>query len=160
MHRTDSFKDKLDDNDIKIRFVPTSCTRELRPLGVAGNDEYKKKIKSSFINWYSDELSKGMNLGKAASDVKIYMKLSTFKPILASWIVAALQQVTKETLIRGWEKHVSKNVLTIADCDYPNYLFHIYSMISRFEAHCNLNILFLLLTLSVPVIMAVFVVIL
>ena len=61
----------------------------------------------------------------------------------------------------GWKKHVSKNVLTIADYDYLNYLFHIYSMISRFDAHCDFNILFLLLTLSiVPVIMAVFFVIL
>jgi hypothetical protein len=48
-----------------------------------------------------------------------------------SWIVAAFQQVTKG----GGKKHVSKNVLTIADYDYPNYLFHIYSMISRFDAH-------------------------
>jgi hypothetical protein len=61
-----------------------------------------------------------MQLGKAASDVKLYIKLSAFKPILASWLVAALQQVTKETLIRGWEKHVSKNVLTIADYDYTS----------------------------------------
>jgi uncharacterized cupin superfamily protein len=37
-------------------------------------------IKNSFINWYSDELSKGMKLGKAASDVKIDIKLSTLKP--------------------------------------------------------------------------------
>jgi hypothetical protein len=51
-------------------------------------------------------------------------------------------------------------VLTIADYDYPNYLFHIYSMISRFDKHCDFTILFLLLTLSVPVIMAVFYVIL
>ena len=100
-HRTDSFKDKLDDNDIKIRFVPASCTGELQPLDVAGNDQFKRKIENSFINWHSDELSKGMKLGKAASDVKIYIKLSTIKPIHASWIVAALQQVTKETLIRG-----------------------------------------------------------
>ena len=41
---------------------------------------------------------------KAASDVKIYIKLSAIKPIHASSIVAAFQQVTKETLIRGWEK--------------------------------------------------------
>ena len=48
-----------------------------------------------------------------------------------------------------------------ADYDYPNYMIHIYSMISRFDAHCDFNILFLLLTLSsVPVIMAVFFVIL
>jgi hypothetical protein len=65
-------------------------------LRVAGNDEFKRKIKNSFINWYSDELSKGKKLGKAASDVKIDIKLST--------IVAAFQQVTKEILIRGWEK--------------------------------------------------------
>jgi hypothetical protein len=97
-----------------------------------------------------------MKLGKAASDVKIDIKLSIIQPMHASWIVAAFQQVTKETLIRGWEKHVSKNVLTIADYDYPNYLF---LMISRFDAHCDFSILFLLLTLSVPVIMAVFFVI-
>jgi hypothetical protein len=70
-HKTDSFKDKLDDNDIKIRFVHASCTGEL----VTGNDEFKRKIKNSFINWHSDELSKGMKLGKAASDVKIDIKL-------------------------------------------------------------------------------------
>ena len=45
-----------------------------------------------------------MKLRKAASDVKIDIKLSTIKLIHASWIVAAFQQVTKETLIRGWEK--------------------------------------------------------
>jgi hypothetical protein len=45
-----------------------------------------------------------MKLGKAASDVKIDIKLSTIKPIHASWIVASFQQVTKETLIRGREK--------------------------------------------------------
>jgi hypothetical protein len=44
----------------------------LKPLDVAGNDEFKRKIENAFINWYSDELSKGMKLGKAASDVKIY----------------------------------------------------------------------------------------
>ena len=53
-----------------------------------------------------------------------------------------------------------QRMLTIADYDYPNYLFRIYSIISWFEAHCDFNILFLLLTLSVPVIMAVFFVIL
>ena len=51
-----------------LGFVPASCTRELQPLDVAGNDEFKRKIKNSCINWYSDELSKGMKLGKAASD--------------------------------------------------------------------------------------------
>ena len=44
------------------------------------------------------------SLGKAASDANIDIKLSNIKPIHASWIVAAFQQVTKETLIRGWEK--------------------------------------------------------
>ena len=38
-----------------IRFVPASCTGELQPIDVAGNDEFKKNIKNFFINWYSDE---------------------------------------------------------------------------------------------------------
>jgi hypothetical protein len=70
------------------------------------------------------------------------MLLSNIKLIHASWIVAAFQQVTKETLSRGWEKACIKEC--IDNC----------SMISRFDAHCAFNILFLLLTLSV--IMAVF----
>ena len=41
----------------------------------------------------------------------------------------------KRNVPLGGKKHVSKNVCTIADYDYPNYLFHIYSMISRFDAH-------------------------
>ena len=62
----------------------------------------------------------------------------------------------KRNVPLGGKKHVSKNVWTIADYDYPNYLFHIYSMISRFDAHCDFIILFLkVLTLSVPVIVAV-----
>jgi hypothetical protein len=48
-----------------------SLHHALQPLDVSGNDEFERKIKNSFINWYSDELSKGMKLGKAASDVKI-----------------------------------------------------------------------------------------
>ena len=67
----------------------------------------------------------------------------------------------KRNVSLGGKKHVSKNVCTIADYDYPNYLFHIYSMISRFDAHCDFIILFLkVLTLSVPVIVAVLFVIL
>ena len=46
------------------------------------------------------------SLGKAASDDKIDIKLSTIKPNHASWIIAAFQQVTKETLIRGWGKNM------------------------------------------------------
>ena len=105
-------------------------------------------------------LVKGTKLRKAASDVKIDIKLSNIKPIHASWIVAAFQQVTKTTLIRGWEKTCIKECVDNCDYDYHNYLFHIYSMISHFDAHCDFNMLFLLLTLSVPVTMAVFFVIL
>jgi hypothetical protein len=34
--------------------------------------------------------------------------------------------------------------LTIADYDYPNYLFHIDNMVSRFDAHCDLNIYYII----------------
>ena len=57
----------------------------------------------------------------------------------------------KRNVPLGGKKHVSKNVLTIADYDYPNYLFHICSMVSLFDAHWFI----ILLTLSVPVIRVV-----
>jgi hypothetical protein len=60
-----------------LRKSKTKCTfRSTSLLDVAGNDDFKRKIKNSYINWYYDELifSNGMKLGKAASDVKISKK--------------------------------------------------------------------------------------
>jgi hypothetical protein len=149
--------------------VSVNVQQLIRVIIVSNCDKFKRKIKNSFINWYSDELSKGMKLGKAASDwyetvyYQAHSCMNSSLPATSSgcssrvhdagtnpsvlcciylttydWIKSFLkQQETKETLIRRWEKHASKNVLTIADYDYPNYLFHIYSMISRFDAHCD-----------------------
>jgi hypothetical protein len=76
-------------------------------------------------------------------------------------MVSLLPTKFHEIMFSNFRGVALKNVCTIADYDYPNHLFHIYSMISRFDAHCDFIILFLkVLTLSVPVIMAVLFVIL
>jgi hypothetical protein len=74
-------------------------------------------------------------LEKAESDVKIDIKLSTIKPIHTSWIVAAFQQVTKETLIifRGWEKTCIKE---FAGYDYPWYFYIKLKCFPVFRFHC------------------------
>ena len=70
-HRTESFMEKLEQNNIKFRFVPASCTGELQPLDLSGNDEFKTKVRESFVTWYSDEINQEMNLGKSMKDIKI-----------------------------------------------------------------------------------------
>ena len=62
---------KLEQNNIKFRFVPASCTGELQPLDLSGNDEFKTKVQESFVTRYSDEINQEMNLGKSMKDIKI-----------------------------------------------------------------------------------------
>jgi len=57
-HRTDSFLKNMSENNIKVRFVPASCTSELQPLDVSGNDEFKKHVKMSFVQRYADNVNK------------------------------------------------------------------------------------------------------
>lgn len=45
-HQCESFIQKLSENDIKVRFIPASCTGELQPLDLAGNDTFKQSVKN------------------------------------------------------------------------------------------------------------------
>jgi hypothetical protein len=83
---------------------------------------------------------------------KIYIKLSTIKPIHASWIIPAFQQVTKETLIRGWEKTCIKECvdncrlwlpkLSVSHLQYDFTLWRalwFYHFISTIDTQCTCN---------------------
>ena len=52
-HRTQSYKDKLLSMGCEFIYVPAGCTGDLQPLDLSVNDEYKKILKSKFINYYA-----------------------------------------------------------------------------------------------------------
>uniref|UniRef100_A0A8W8KNW3 DDE-1 domain-containing protein n=1 Tax=Magallana gigas TaxID=29159 RepID=A0A8W8KNW3_MAGGI len=59
-HQVNEFKDELTRNNFRMRYVPASCTSELQPLDLSGNDEFKKCIKNQFSEWYRDQIQKDL----------------------------------------------------------------------------------------------------
>ena len=49
------FLSELDKRNIIPVFVPASCTKELQPLDLTINGEFKRLLKNEFIEWYSNE---------------------------------------------------------------------------------------------------------
>lgn len=103
-HQVNEFKDQLTRNNVRMRYVPASCTSELQPFDLAGNDEFKKCIKNQFSEWYADQIKKELKRGKTMQSLNVDLRLSTLKPIHAGWLVKAHQTVRSETILQGWEK--------------------------------------------------------
>lgn len=61
-HRTESFKKKIKKNGIIVKFIPGGCTRDLQPLDVLGNCQFKDLVKKKrFVTWYATEIKKKKN---------------------------------------------------------------------------------------------------
>jgi hypothetical protein len=103
-HLTQSFIQKLNDNNILQVFVPGNCTSELQPLDVSGNEFIKAEMKRQFSEWYSafiaQELAKGTPLDKIKPDLRI-VKL---RPIHATWLITTLTKFADkhEDIKRGF----------------------------------------------------------
>lgn len=74
-HQCESFIQKLLENDINVRFIAASCTGELQPLDLAGNDIFKQSVKNSFQSWYADEIDKNLTNGKTVDELDIDLSL-------------------------------------------------------------------------------------
>lgn len=104
-HQVNEFKDQMTRNNVRMRYVPASCTSEVQPLDLAGNDEFKKCIKNQFSEWYADQIQTELQRGKTLQSLNIDLRLSTLKPIHAGWLVKAYQSVRSESLLQGWGKN-------------------------------------------------------
>jgi hypothetical protein len=49
-HRVNSFLTKLERAGIKVKFIPGGCTRELQPLVLSGNAQFKDAVKTQFVS--------------------------------------------------------------------------------------------------------------
>ena len=115
-HRVDSVLELFAESDIKVVFVPASCTSELQPLDVSGNGPFKQVLKYRFTAWYADQVTDGL---RASSDIpKVDLSLSTLKSLHASWVLHAFDKTARQTdlISLGWEKNgISAAIKAAAD---------------------------------------------
>ena len=105
-HRCESFLKKLCTHNIHQVFVPAGCTRELQPLDLSVNEEFKAAMKSSFSRWYADEVKQALDQGVSLDNLKVDLQASLIKPLHANWLMLAMStlQHKPDAVCRGFEK--------------------------------------------------------
>lgn len=100
-HRTESFRRKLVEHDIKVRYVPGGCTGELQPLDVAINDTFKKRMKDHFSEYYAKKVQDSL---RSNGEIKVDLSTSAIKPLHARWLIKVLRELAqnKEHLQSGF----------------------------------------------------------
>uniref|UniRef100_A0A1X7U1C7 DDE-1 domain-containing protein n=1 Tax=Amphimedon queenslandica TaxID=400682 RepID=A0A1X7U1C7_AMPQE len=69
-HHSNEVLSKLRASNIHQIFVPASCTRELQPLDIGINGDFKQLMKASFSRWHSDDVRAAMDEGQSVSNIK------------------------------------------------------------------------------------------
>ena len=66
--------------------VPHNLTNKFQPLDITINKPAKSFIKDKYNMWYTKQVAKQLNEGKAPADVEVSLNLSEIKPLHAKWI--------------------------------------------------------------------------
>ena len=82
--------DMLKSNNIHQIFIPASCTRELQPLDIGINDQFKTLLKQEFSRWYANAVQEEMRMGVEISEIKVDLRASLMKPLHANWLMCAI----------------------------------------------------------------------
>ena len=65
-------------------------------------------MKQKFSTWYANRIHKEMNNGVRLEDIDIKFRLSTLKPLHASWLIDMYNKLTSETgrevVLAGWRQ--------------------------------------------------------
>ena len=74
----------LDQNNINIALVPANCTNRLQPMDSSVNKSVKPFRRNEFHTWYAKEVCS--QLQGFTGNKPVDLKLSTVKPLRASWV--------------------------------------------------------------------------
>jgi len=106
-HRTEEFRKKLDDMGYAYVYVPGACTDELQPLDCTVNAFYKRQLKNKFNHWYSEQVARGLDEGKALEDIakSIDLRTAAIKPHHARWLMQthSIVESEKEIIVKGFQ---------------------------------------------------------
>ena len=94
----------LDQNNVNVVLIPPNCTDRLQPLDISVNKAVKCQLCSEFQKWYAQQVCQQRKAGEAKKPIDL--RLSTIKPLSASWIEAACMHIKKkpEVIINGFKE--------------------------------------------------------
>ena len=99
-HRSESVLEKLSDANIKVVYVPASCTDHLQPLDQLPNKVFKDELKQCFQTFYADIVAKRRKLAKtgnkSTATEHVDLRTSTIKPLHAKWMIKTFQKISQD----------------------------------------------------------------
>ena len=91
-------------NSCEIVIVRNNLPNNFQSLDIHVNKAAKSFVSVKYNSWLANEVLKQLRAVKAAVDVKVSLKLSVIKPLLAKWIVDLHKTLKddKEMAINGF----------------------------------------------------------
>jgi len=101
----DTLKDLCAENHCEVVIVPHNLTNKFQPLDISVNKAAKSFVQNLYNDWFSNQIAEQLQKGNDPKDIKITTKLSTLKPLHASWIVKLYHHMCEnsEMIINGFE---------------------------------------------------------
>ena len=98
----------LHDNRILMVKVPANMTHLYQTLDLSVNNSEKAFMHRKFKTWYREQVHQQLDEGKNIEDFKIDFRLTTMKPLHASWLIELYDKFTSEAgqeiVLSGWHE--------------------------------------------------------
>ena len=98
----------MEDNHILATKVPPNMTKLYQPLDLSVNKAAKDFTRKTFSEWYTRQLTNGMENGIELDDIKIDYRLRVLKPLHATWVISLYNHMNspegKAVSASGWKK--------------------------------------------------------
>ena len=105
---TPTIKSELESLNMELVDVPANMTHFFQPLDLTVNGLVKKFMRKQFITYYSSEIKRQIDGGKAIDDIDVDLRLNKIKPLHAQWLISLYNHLTtqqgKTIVLKGWEK--------------------------------------------------------
>ena len=105
---TDKVLKVLEDNDILVTKFPANMTHLFQPLDLTVNKVTKDFTKEKFSEWFTRQISIGLENGQELDDIEIDYRLSVLKPLHATWLISLYDHMSspegKAVIASGWKK--------------------------------------------------------
>jgi len=104
---TEEVTELLKKHNIFLVLVPSNMTHIFQPLDLTVNHHCKQFMRNLFTEWYSKQIEKELSLNKEIEDINVQLKLTTIKPLHASWLLQFYNHITssdgREVVLNGWK---------------------------------------------------------
>ena len=97
--------DMLEKHHLMHVLIPRTCTDRLQPMDLSVNKPVKTHLQNSFQEWYAAQIQKQILRAPNSSLTPVDMRLSTIKPVHATWLIEAYNYIKSrpEIVINGFK---------------------------------------------------------